>query len=62
MTIAAAHPLNAALGETRRSVHVDGFFDRWPSQATLLLRKTTGGMPVLLTYPLGAELLQNHVA
>ncbi|MBZ5590476.1 MAG: hypothetical protein LAO05_18145 [Acidobacteriia bacterium] len=54
VTIAAAHPLTSALTDTRRDVNVDGFFDRWPSQANLLLRKTNGAMPVLLTYPLGA--------
>jgi len=54
VVVAAAHPATSALTEDRRSVNVDGFLDRWPSQATVLLRKSAGGMPVLLTYPLGS--------
>jgi len=53
VTIAAAHPLTAALTAAHRNVNVDGFFDQWPQQSTLLLRKTDGAMPVPLTYPLG---------
>ena len=47
VTIAAAHPLTAALTDAHRDVNVDGFLDRWPQQSTLLLRKSIGGMPVL---------------
>ena len=52
--IATAHPITAALASGGRSVALDGYLEQWPAQATVLLRKTNGGMPALLTYPLGA--------
>ena len=51
--VAAAHPLTAAFAATIVSVPVDGYIEQWPSGATVLLRKKTGGMPALITYPLG---------
>ncbi len=51
--VAAAHPLTAAFTATTVSVPVDGYIEQWPSGATVLLRKKAGGMPVMITYPLG---------
>ncbi len=51
--VAAAHPLTAAFPATIVSVPVDGYIEQWPSGATVLLRKKTGGMPAMITYPLG---------
>jgi hypothetical protein len=52
--IVSAHPVTAALASGGRSVALDGYLEQWPSGATVLLRKTNGGMPALLAYPLGA--------
>lgn len=52
--VAAAHPLTAPFTTTIVSVPVDGHIEQWPSAATVLLRKKAGGMPAMITYPLGA--------
>ena len=51
--VAAAHSITAALTKNHHTVNVDGFFDRWPPQAAVLLRKSAGGTPALLALPLG---------
>ncbi len=52
--VAAAHPLTAAFTASVVSIPVDGYIERWPSGATVLLRKQAGGMPVMVAYALGA--------
>ena len=52
--VASAHPLTAAFAAAVVSVPVDGYIEQWPSGATVLLRKKAGGMPVMITYALGA--------
>ena len=51
--VTAAHPLTAPFTTTIVSVPVDGYIEQWPSAATVLLRKKAGGMPAMITYPLG---------
>jgi hypothetical protein len=54
LRIAAIHPLTAGLRHDAETLSVDGFLAQWPTQATVLLRKSSGGMPALIAYPLGA--------
>ncbi|MFZ5786945.1 MAG: PQQ-binding-like beta-propeller repeat protein [Acidobacteriota bacterium] len=52
--LAAAHPAMASGWRDTLSLPVDGSFDAWPGNATVLLRRVNGGMAALLTYPIGA--------
>ena len=52
--LAAMHPITGSADREVLSVPVDGFLDRWPKQATVLLRRAGTGTAALLTYPLGA--------
>jgi len=54
VTIAARHPLTAALNRAGNSVAVDGSLIRWPSRSTVLLRKVASGAAAMVAYPLGA--------
>ncbi|MCK4665729.1 hypothetical protein KAU33_03220, partial [Candidatus Dependentiae bacterium] len=47
------HPMLASITENPATAHFDGFFTEYPSDATVLLRRTANGQPCLLIYPYG---------
>ena len=47
------HPVLSSLMKQRADVGVDGYFERYPSTSTVLLRKNVNDAPSLLYYPYG---------
>ena len=48
------HPMFAGQGNAILDAGVDGYFTDWPSNATVLLRRTKNGMPAMVAYPYGS--------
>jgi hypothetical protein len=48
------HPMLAAQTRSTPTANVDGFFSSYPSNSTVILRRTANGQPALLTYAHGA--------
>ena len=53
VAISTYHPILSALTSVTSDVNVDGYFTKWPKNATVLLSRTKNGMPVLLMYRYG---------
>jgi hypothetical protein len=47
------HPVLASQTSKRVSINVDGYFDTYPSNATVLLRRVSNQQPCLISYPYG---------
>ncbi|MCZ7382636.1 MAG: right-handed parallel beta-helix repeat-containing protein [Candidatus Methanoperedens sp.] len=47
------HPILSGQLSTISSFNVDGFFTKWPENATIVLTRVKNGFPVLVTYPHG---------
>ena len=47
------HPILYGFTRDTLTVHVDGYFDRWPQEAQILLSRTANGQPSVLRYPFG---------
>jgi len=51
--ITSDHPIFSGQTKEAIDVMVDGYFTQWPSNATILLKRTRVNMPTLLYYPYG---------
>lgn len=47
------HPMFAGQDSANLDADVDGYFTNWPSNATVLLRRTKNSMPAMIAYPYG---------
>jgi hypothetical protein len=47
------HPILSAQTRSTPTANVDGFFNSYPSNSTVILRRTASGQPALLTYEHG---------
>ncbi|HNT78680.1 MAG TPA: hypothetical protein PKH77_27035, partial [Anaerolineae bacterium] len=54
LTMETWHPALSSFRRDTLTVHVDGYFTRWPDEAQVLLSRTANGQPGVLTYSFGA--------
>jgi hypothetical protein len=47
------HQILSGQDSTSVEAYIDGYFTRWPDNATILLRRTKNGMPAMLMYEYG---------
>ncbi|MFC1848938.1 hypothetical protein ACFL27_01905 [candidate division CSSED10-310 bacterium] len=47
------HHVLSSVTETKIDAGVDGYFTRWPDNATILIERTKNGMPAMIIYPFG---------
>ncbi|MDI6703293.1 MAG: Ig-like domain-containing protein [bacterium] len=53
VSISTPHPVFAGQDTQILDIVTDGYFDRWPDDSTILLRRTKNDMPAMLMYPYG---------
>ena len=53
VAMSAYHPILSGLTTNILDVNVDGFFTKWPRNATILLTRVKNGMPVMILYGYG---------
>lgn len=53
VSIVKYHQMLSGQASTNIDVNVDGYFTKWPENATVLFQRNKNGMPALITYPYG---------
>lgn len=53
--IATYHPILSGQDSVTSDANVDGYFTKYPKNATILLSRTKNGMPAMLMYEFGNE-------
>jgi hypothetical protein len=51
--IATYHPIVSGQSSVTPNLNVDGYFTKWPQNATILLKRTKNGMPAMVMYNYG---------